>query len=148
MKRLLAAAVVPALVALAGCRADTCTSSAATLKNTSAPACSLAPGTATVSVELCSKCSDSTPSCQAGAINCSGNNFTSCSFEVSPSVQQCQQNAGCAINGCNVSVPTATCPLTVPANVPPGDYPLVVVGDGGSITGTLTVGGSNTTCAL
>src|SRR5689334_8086213 len=134
MKRFLALTLAPALVALAGCGTDTCSSSPATPKNSSVAACNLGPGQATVNVELCSKCSESTPSCQAEPVNCGGPDFSNCHFEVSPTVQICQANAGCAISGCNVSVPTASCTLTVPANVPPGAYDLQLIGDNGTIT--------------
>jgi len=146
MKRLLAVAVVPALVLLAGCGTDTCSSSPATAINQS-PSCSLAPGADTITVQLCAKCSDSSPGCQAEPVNCSGD-FSNCRFEVSPTVQQCQANAGCAINGCNTGVPTASCPITIPAGTPTNaTYPLVIVGEQ-TFTGSVTVGGSNTSCAL
>lgn len=146
MKHLLVAAVLPALAGLAGCGADTCSSSPATAINSS-PSCDLSPGPATVTVQLCSKCSDSSPTCVAEPVNC-GPDFSGCRFEVQPTVQQCQGNAGCAINGCNTSIPTATCSLTVPANIPPGDYPLVLAGEQ-TVTGTVHVaGGATTTCSI
>ena len=55
MKRYLT--LLPAAVlVLAGCGGDTCTSAAAPLKNTSGENCTLAPGSnATIQVELCGK---------------------------------------------------------------------------------------------
>ncbi len=141
MKRLLAIAIV-AVAALAGCGNDTCTSSAADPVNTS-PSCTLAPGTtATVSVQLCGKCTDSSPGCQAEFL---GLGTSSQRLEVAPVVQQCQGNAGCAVAGC--SNLQATCSVTVPAAS--GSYTLVVVGDTVQPQGTLTVSsGGSSSCAL
>ncbi len=139
MKRLLA--LLPAAVLLlAGCGGDTCTSAAAPLKNNSA-SCSLAPGAAaTITVELCGKCTDSGAGCQA--------EVTNNRLEVAPTVQQCQASSGCAINGCNVSVPTASCQVTLPASLVPGSYELDVVGET-TVQGTLTVqSGAGSSCTL
>jgi hypothetical protein len=140
MKRLLAFALLPAaLAALAGCGGTACTSSAATATTTS-PQCTVASGsTTTFSVTLCAKCSDSSPSCVAELRP--GNRV-----EVQPTVQQCQENAGCAVNGCNSQVPTATCTLN--ASLAPGSYELDLVTDN-PVQGTLTVSASgSSSCTL
>ncbi len=141
MNRLLA--LIPAAVLLlAGCGGDTCTSAAAPLKNTSGESCTLTPGaTATIQVELCGKCSDSGGGCQAEFLPASNPDH----LEVAPTVQQCQANAGCAISGCNISVPTATCQVAVPAGLT-GDMPIQVVGET-TATGQLNFG-SGTSCTL
>jgi hypothetical protein len=140
MKRLLAYALLPtALAALAGCGGTACTSNAAQAA-TASPNCTVAPGsTTTFTVQLCAKCSDSSPSCQAELRP--GNRV-----EISPTVEQCQENAGCAVNGCNAQVPTATCTLN--ASLSPGPYELDVIGES-TVTGTLTVAGSGSSnCQL
>ncbi len=142
MKKLLSVAIL-AVAALAGCGTDTCTSSAATPQNAQGgTVCSLAAASnATISVRLCAKCGDSSPSCQAEFVN--GH------FEVAPTIQQCQADAGCAVPGCNAQVPTATCTLTLPASATAGStYDLYVVGDTGAVPNTLNVGGSGTSCVL
>ena len=139
MKRLLTVASFVAV--LAGCGGDTCTSDAAQLASNNA-SCSLAPGTsAIVRVAVIAKCSDTNPTCQA--------EFLNNSFEVAPSVQQCQGNVGCTVPGSTIS---AECAVTIPAGTPAGNYPLTIIGadsSGGQllVPGTLTVG-SGTTCAL
>jgi hypothetical protein len=133
MKRLLA--VVPAAVlVLAGC-GDTCTSNAAKAITTN-PSCSLAPGTtATISVAICGGCNDSSASCQA--------EFVAGALEVAPVVQQCQDDAGCAITGCkNLS---ATCDVLIPGDLS-GQVDLRVIGEE-TVSGTLTAG-SGSTCNL
>ncbi len=136
MKRLLALVPVAVLV-LAGCAGDTCTSSAAHPTATN-PTCSLTPGsTATISVALCAKCTDTSPSCQA--------EFVGGGLEVAPVVQQCQEQANCNVTGCNVSVPTASCSVSVPASAS-GSMPLTIVGDT-TVTGTVTFGGGSS-CSL
>ena len=140
MKRLLAYALLPtALATLAGCGGTACTSSAAQATTTS-PTCTVSSGSSTTfAVPLCAKCSDSSPACQAELRP--GNRV-----EISPTVQQCQENAGCAIAGCNAQVPTATCVLS--ASLSPGSYELDVIGET-TVTGTLTVSGSgSSTCQL
>jgi hypothetical protein len=140
MKRLLVLA--PAALLLAACGADTCNSSAATPQNAStAPSCTLPAGQqVTINVALCSKCQDSSPSCQAG--------FDGTEVTVSPAVQQCQADQGCAVNGCNVSVPTASCTLTIPTTAG-SSVPLRVVGDTLGPVGTITISpGASTTCSL
>ncbi len=138
MNRLLA--LVPAAVLLLSGCGDACTSQPAPLKNTQGASCSLAPGvTANIQVELCGKCSDSGASCQA--------EFTSNRLEVAPTVQQCQASSGCAEEGCSISVPMATCQVTLPASLTPGaTFDLNVIGDT-TVQGTLTVG-SETSCTL
>ncbi len=141
MKGPFAVALVAA-VAVAGCGTDTCSSSPATPQDTGGGAlCSVAPAsTVTIYVKLCSKCYDSFPSCQA--------EFLTDHVEVAPVVQQCQANAGCAIPGCNVEVPTAACTLALPASATASSYPLYVIGDTGSVTNTLDLGGAGTSCTL
>jgi len=139
MKRLLAYALLPsALAALAGCGGTACSSNAAAVVTTN-PQCTVGAGsTTTFAVQLCAKCSDSSPSCQA--------EFTGGRVEVSPTIQQCQENAGCAINGCNASIPTATCTLN--ATLTPGSYELDVVGET-TPRGTLIVAQSgSSSCTL
>ncbi len=134
-------AVVPAAaLLLAGCGADTCTSAPAPLKNSSASPCTLAPGSsATVQVQLCGKCGDSSPSCNA--------EFVNGRLEVAPVVQQCANEAGCATSGCKIDVPSATCQISgVPSQA--GSYPLLLVGDN-QVSGTVTVQpGGSSSCTL
>ncbi len=131
---------VAALAVLAGCGTDTCTSSAASLSPTVGTSCALAAGTtATVNVSLCSRCNDSSPTCQA--------EFVSGYFQIAPAVQQCQDQSGCASSGCNAAVRTVSCALAVPAGIS-GSYPMVLIGDAGTVNGTMTVGGSGTSCSL
>ncbi|HEX7622793.1 MAG TPA: hypothetical protein VF400_04420 [Anaeromyxobacteraceae bacterium] len=140
MKRLLAYALLPAALALlTSCGGTACTSNAAQA-TVAIPQCTVGSGsTTTFAVALCAKCSDSNPSCQAELRP--GNRI-----EVSPTIQQCQENAGCAVNGCNAQVPTATCTLN--ASLAPGSYELDVVGET-QVAGTLTVAASGTsTCTL
>ena len=142
MKRVMIVVLPAALLALVGCGGDTCTSSPAALAVNSNESCTLSPGsTATVSVQLCSKCSDSTPSCQAEFLPAGNPDH----LEIAPVVQQCQANAGCAVNGCNVSLPTATCSVAVPAGLS-GSMPIQVVGET-TVQATLNFGPS-TSCAL
>ncbi len=141
MKRLVLALSV-AVATLAGCGGDTCTSSPAALASNSSESCTLSPGsTATVSVSLCSKCSDSSPSCQAEFLPTNAPDH----LEVAPVVQQCQANAGCAVSGCNISVPKATCTVPVPSGLS-GSMPIQIIGET-TVQGTLSFG-SGTTCEL
>jgi hypothetical protein len=140
MKRLLAYALLPtALAALAGCGGTACTSSPAPLSQSGNSNCTLAAGsTATVSVGLCGKCSDTSPSCQA--------EFVNGQLEVAPTVEQCQESAGCGVtSGCAVSQPRATCTVTIPATAS-GQVPIVIVGDS-TVNGQLNIG-SGTSCNL
>ncbi len=142
MKRLLA--LVPAAVlVLAGC-GDTCSSNPATVALQSTT-CTLAPGsTATVTVNLCAKCTDSSPSCQVGFDDHAEPGHVI--LDVAPFVQQCQENAGCPPNGCNIQAPRATCQATIPASAAAGSYDIVI---SGVTMGTLTVAsGGGTTCTL
>ncbi len=139
MNRALVLSVV-AVAVLAGCGTDTCTSSAASLSPNVGTSCALAAGTtATVNVSLCSRCNDSSPSCQA--------EFVGGQFEIAPTVQQCPDQSGCAPSGSNASVRTVSCALAVPAGLS-GSYSMVLVGDSGLVNGTMTVGGSGTSCSL
>jgi len=144
MKRLLAYALLPAaLAALAGCGGTACTSSPAPLAQSSNTSCSLAAGsTATVSVGLCGKCTDTSPSCQAEfRTDASGTRL-----EVSPTVQQCQESAGCGVtSACATSQPRATCNVTIPASAS-GTVSIVIIGDS-TVNGQLTIG-SGTSCSL
>lgn len=141
MKRVLAFALPAAILALTGCGGDTCTSNPAALA-VQANECTLAPGsTATINVRLCGKCSDSAPSCQAEFLPEANPDH----LEVQPVVQQCQASASCAETGCNISVPTASCPVTVPPGLT-GSMPIQIVGD--SIVGATLNFGSGSTCTL
>ena len=140
MKRLLAYALFPtALAALAGCGGTACTSSPAPLSVSANPSCTLAAGsTATVSVPLCGKCTDTSPSCQA--------EFVNGGLEVAPTVQQCQETAGCGpTSACLSAQPRATCTVTIPASAS-GQVPIVILGDT-TVNGSLTIG-SGTSCNL
>jgi hypothetical protein len=140
MKRLLAFALLPAaLAAVAGCGGTACTSSPAPLSQSNNTNCTLAAGsTATVSVGLCGKCTDSAPSCQA--------EFVNGQLEVAPTVQQCQESAGCGVvAGCATTQPRATCTVTIPASAP-AQVPIVIVGDS-TLNGQLTIG-QGTSCSL
>jgi hypothetical protein len=138
MKRALATAVL-AVAVLGGCGMDTCTSSPAKLSPTVGSSCTLAAGSsATIQVSLCSSCNDSSPTCQA--------EFTNGVLEIAPSVEQCQDQSGCASTGCNASVRTATCGVAVPMGLS-GQYQMVLIGDGSPVYGTVTIG-SGSTCVL
>ncbi len=140
MKRLLSLAALAATALVqAGCGGTACTSTAATPQNTGAPSCTVAAGqTVTFTVALCGKCTDTSPSCQA--------EFVNNEVEVSPTVQQCQEQAGCNIAaGCDISSPRATCTATIPAGTS-GSVPLRLVADN-TYTGTVTIG-SGTSCNL
>jgi hypothetical protein len=141
MKRALAVAIV-AVAVLAGCGTDTCSSNPAKVNFTTA-SCSLAAGqTATVQLSLCSRCNDSSPSCQAEYISDSSGQR----FEVQPTVQQCQDQSGCAASGCNSTVPTVTCSLAIPAGLS-GNFPLVVAGEN-IVQGSMQVGSGGSSCSL
>jgi hypothetical protein len=87
--------------------ANGCTSAVATLA-TSGGTCTVAAGaTVTIQVPICSKCTDSNPSCQS--------EFVHDHVELAPVVQQCQADAGCSVNGCNINVPTVPCTVALPA---------------------------------
>lgn len=140
MKRLLAYALLPtALAALAGCGGTACTSSPAPLSVSPNPSCTLAAGsTATVSVGLCGKCTDTAPSCQA--------EFVNNQLEVAPTVQQCQESAGCGVtSACATTQPRATCSVTIPASAT-GQVPIVIIGDS-TVQGQLNIG-SGSSCNL
>jgi hypothetical protein len=140
MKRILA--LVPAAVlVLAGCSGDTCSSNAPALQNASGgKTCTVSAGQqVTFTVAICAKCSDSSPSCQA--------EFLTDHFEVSPAVQQCQANSGCAVNGCNINVQSASCTVTVPTTLS-GTYPVNVVGENAAIATSSVTIGSGTSCSL
>ena len=143
MKRLLALAPA-ALLVLAGCGTDTCSSSAAHVAAADSgarPTCTLAPGsTATINVTLCTKCTDSSPGCQAEFRTDTN------TLEVAPFVQQCQANLGCNINGCNAAAQQASCQVTIPAGAS-GTASIALAGDTQPILGTLTLG-SGTSCSL
>jgi hypothetical protein len=132
MKRLLALAPA-ALVVLAGCGADTCTSKAAQVQQI-AP-CSVAPGsTVAVPVQLCGQCTDSAPSCQA--------EFLNGEFQFAPAFQECQEQRGCAIQpGCANS--PVTCTITAPTA--PGSYPVIDASTTQQV-GTITVAAGGTGC--
>jgi hypothetical protein len=139
MKRLHACAILTAVAALAGCGGTACTSTAAPLSQSGNTNCTLAAGsTATVSVALCGKCTDSSPSCQA--------EFVNGGLEVAPTVQQCQEQSGCGVAaGCATTQPRATCTVTIPASAS-GSAPITILGDS-TVTGSLTIG-QGTTCNL
>lgn len=140
MKRLLAFALLPAALALlTGCGGTACTSNAAQV-NTTSPQCTVGAGSSTsFSVSLCAKCTDSSPSCQAELVGGQ--------VQLAPSVQQCQENAGCAIAGCNAPAPTATCTLN--ASLTPGSYVMLVGSGDTTVNGTLTVAPSGpSSCTL
>jgi len=145
MKRILTLlmATLGCSLALAGCGGTACSSGAAQLSNgTASPSCSLQPGaTATITVQLCQRCTDSSPSCQA--------EFVNGQLEIAPSIQQCAEQAGCAISGCNLN-PSVDCVVAVPATL--SSEPLVIVasdsqGSPVTLTGTVS-SGSGTTCTL
>lgn len=138
MNRLvLACALAPTLL-LAACGGTACQSSPATPQNTS-PSCSLAAGQpVTIDVALCGKCTDSSPSCQA--------EWLGDHLEVAPTVEQCQEQAGCDIAAsCDFPPPHATCTVTIPAGTT-GSAPLVLLADQ-QYEGTVNIG-SGTTCNL
>ncbi len=129
-----------ALVVLAGCGTDTCQSDVGKLQSNLATTCSLAPvSNATVQVGLCGRCQDSSPSCDA--------EFRDGILDVGTTVQQCQADSGCATQGCNSNVRVATCTVRWTQTPSAGVYTLSVVGDT-QVSGTVTIGGSNTTCQL
>ena len=137
MNRLvLAVALAPTLL-LAACGGTACTSSSAATQTTT-PNCTVAAGQQiTVNVALCGKCTDSAPSCQA--------EWLGDRLEVAPTVQQCQEQAGCnPSGGCDINA-RATCTVTIPAGTT-GAPPIVLAGEN-TYTGTLTIG-SGTTCNL
>ena len=140
MKRLLAYALLPAaLAAVAGCGGTACTSNAATPQNKGGlPTCTLAAGTtATIDIALCGKCTDSAPSCQA--------EFVNGQLQVGPTVQQCQEQAGCPIAaGCAFTPPHATCTVAVPVGATSGQ---MVVSADQTYTTQLVIG-SSTNCQL
>ena len=140
MKRILTFAVPAALLALAGCGGDTCTSAPAPLAATvGGRTCNLAPGqVATFSVQLCGRCTDTAQTCQA--------EFVNGQIEVSPVVQQCQTQAGCGVGAeCAITPPVATCQMTIPAGIAPGTN-ISVQGEM-IVNDTLQIG-SGTSCTL
>jgi hypothetical protein len=144
MKRFLSLAAVAAVaLAQAGCGGTACTSNPAPLPQSSNTSCTLAAGsTATIDVALCGKCTDTSPGCQAEFLT----DASGTRLEVSPTVQQCQENAGCNIaSGCALAPPHATCTVTIPASAT-GSYNLVILGDT-QVQGQLTIG-SGSSCQL
>jgi hypothetical protein len=137
MKRLaLAVALAPTLL-LAACGGTACSSAPAATQTTS-PNCTVAAGQqVTVTVALCGKCTDSSPSCQA--------EWLGDHLEVAPTVEQCQEQSGCNPSGsCDINT-RATCTVTIPAGTM-GSPQLVLAGEN-TYTGTLTIG-PGTTCNL
>jgi hypothetical protein len=135
MKRILA--VVPcAVLFLAGC-GDSCTSTPADVQQLPAT-CTLPAGvSATIDVQLCAKCTDSTPLCQA--------EFLNNEFELAPTLQQCQANAGCGItNACDIDNSRVSCTVTTPTT--PGSYTIVTANQ---VRGTVQVtSGGTVSCSL
>lgn len=141
MKRLLSLVLPAAVLALAGCGGDTCTSADAPLQNSGGgQQCTVNAGsTVTVQVATCGKCTDSNPSCQA--------EITNGQLEVAPVVQQCAANAACGTSAsCAISPPIATCSVVAPST--PQQIPIVV--GAGQVQNTLNVvsSGGSTTCSL
>ncbi len=138
MKRLLAYALLPAALAtLAGCGATACTSNPATpANNNPQQSCTFAANTtATITIQLCGKCTDISPSCQPETVNSQG------AIDLGPTVQQCEEQAGCNIQAsCGIS--SVTCTVTIPAGAGPGDIFV-----NGTKAGTFTIG-SGTSCAI
>jgi len=131
-------ALVPvAVLLLAGCGGDTCSSSAAEAELLPS-SCTLAPNTtATIQVQLCAKCSDSSPACTG--------EFVNDQIELDPTFQQCQANAGCAETGCAISNSLVTCSVTTPAS----EGPVTVVAGSTLLTGTVNIAESGgTSCTL
>jgi hypothetical protein len=132
MKRLLALAPA-ALVVLAGCGADTCSSKPAQVAQI-AP-CSVAPGaTVAVPVQLCGHCTDSSPTCQA--------EFLNNQFEFAPVFQECQEQRGCPVDPACANAPV-TCTVTAPTT--PGSYPVIDASTTQQV-GTIDVAAGGTGC--
>lgn len=140
MKRLILAVALAPAALLAACGGTACSSSPATPQNTSGTSCTVAAGqTITVNVALCGKCTDTSPSCQA--------EFVGNQLQVGPTVQQCQEQAGCNIAaGCDATPPTASCTVFVPQGTPSGTG--IVITGNQNYPGTLNIGGSSTICNL
>jgi len=140
MKRILALLPVAALAgfSLSGCGAAGCSSSPATIGTPSGATCSVAAGsTITFNVTICSKCTDTSPGCQA--------EFLTDHIELQPTVQQCTDQSGCSTQGCSTN-PTVACNVSnIPANAV--GYPIQIVGDT-TVQATLTFAGTGSSCTL
>jgi hypothetical protein len=142
MKRILA--VVPAaLLVLAGCggiAGDTCSSAAAQVTPTNA-SCRLAPNTpVTINVQLCPKCTDTSPAC-AGEV------LAGREIQLDPVVQQCQASQGCDITpACRIS----PVPCTLDATLAVGTYTARYLGPTGSLDSATVevVAGGAPSCTL
>jgi hypothetical protein len=112
------AALVPlALLALAGC-GDTCTSKAAEVRGIPGSCTVPVAASSTIEVQLCPKCTDSTPGCQA--------EFRNGRFEVAPTFQECQAEAGCQISSeCGFNNSKVACSVSVPAGTPAATYDVI-----------------------
>jgi hypothetical protein len=131
-------ALVPAAVLLlAGCGGDTCSSSAAEAEALPSNCTLAANTTATIQVRLCAKCSDSSPACTA--------EFVNDQIELDPTFQQCQANAGCAETGCALPNSLVTCSVTTPD---PGIYTVVAGSNLLSETVSVEESGAGTSCTL
>ncbi|HET9596021.1 MAG TPA: hypothetical protein VFP65_10590 [Anaeromyxobacteraceae bacterium] len=139
MKKALGTIAV-ALLALAGCGGDTCSSQDARVTPQNQGCTLAANAPVTINVRLCPQCTDSSPSCQAelrpGNI-----------IEVSPVVQQCQANQGCDITQqCQIS-PVA-CPVN--ASLQAGTYTASYLNASGSIASSQVdvAPGGSASCTL
>src|SRR3990172_6537788 len=131
-------ALVPAAVLLlAGCGGDTCSSSAAEAQQLPSGCTLAANTTTTIEVQLCAKCSDSSPACTG--------EFVNDQIELDPTFQQCQANAGCAETGCAITNSLVTCSVTTPG---PGTYPVVAGSNLLRETVNVEESGAGTSCTL
>lgn len=140
MKKLVALASTAAAIALVGCGADTksCSTSPATLAAGSpVQRCSVAPGgTANIQVQLCPKCTDSSPSCIA--------EFRNNAIEIDPIFRECQEDRSCPIGGSCETDPSKTrvfCSVTIPAGTASGTYDVILASTATSVS-SVTVGAS------
>jgi hypothetical protein len=129
MKRLVA--LLPAaLLTLTGC-GDTCNSKSADVQELPSSCTLPAAASTTIEVRLCPRCTDSGTACQA--------EFTNGRFELDPTFQECQENAGCDISqACRIT----SVPCTVTAPSAPGQYAIVAGGNQFAGTANVVAGGS------
>ena len=136
MKRLVAF-LPAALLTLAGC-GDTCTSKSADVQEL--PSTCTLPASASTSIEvrLCPKCTDSGTGCQA--------EFVNGQFELDPTFQECQADAGCDITrACTLA--SVRCLVTTPSVGTATSY-TIKAGGNQKIGTANVVPGASASCSL
>ena len=150
MRKILGLAIV-AVAVLGGCGSDllgqSCTSGGAAKAQVSSDSCTLAPGSATIQVTLCSDCLATSAGCLAefrsdGSLELAPNY---CISDSSTSTPSCPTDT----NGCNAAVRQATCTVTIPSGGASTRPMTIVSANNDLIYGTLQISPSgSTSCTL